>query len=68
MLVGGDAEVPEGLLVAVLDAGARDHLRADETGSEAASLAPERLHADARHRREHEPRRHLDGVDRTSFP
>ena len=68
MLVRRDAQVPERLLVAVLDAGARDHLRADEARSEAASLAPKCLHADARHRREHEPRRHLDGVDEPAFP
>ena len=67
MLVGGDAQVAERALVAVLDAGAADHLRADEARAEAPSLAPERLHADARHRREHEPRRHLDGADPPGF-
>ena len=36
--------------------------------AEAASLAAERLHADARHRREHEPGRHLDRVDEPAFP
>ena len=46
----GDAEVAERLLVAVLDPGAAHHLRADEPGAVAASLAPKRLHADARHR------------------
>ena len=60
MLVGGDAKVAERLLVAVLDPGAADHLRADEPGAETAALAPERLHADARHRRQHEPSRDLD--------
>jgi transcription elongation factor GreA len=54
MLVGGDAEVAERALVAVLDARAADHLRAHETGSEAPSLAAKGLHADAGHRREHE--------------
>ena len=68
MLVRRDAQVAERLLVAMLDAGARDHLRAHETRAEAASLAAKRLHADARHRREHEPRRHLDGVDEPAFP
>ncbi len=63
MLVGGDPEVPECPLVSVLDSGAADHLRADEPGPVAASLAPKRLHADSRHRREHEPRRHLDRAD-----
>ena len=55
MLVGGDPQVAERPLVAVLDPGARDHLRADETRAVAPSLAAERLHADARHRREDEP-------------
>ena len=63
MLVLGDPEVPERLLVAVLDPGARDHLGAHETCSEAASLTAKCLHADACHGREHEPRRHLDRVD-----
>ena len=67
MLVRRHAEVPERALVAVLDAGAADHLGADETRSEAASLAPEGLHADAGHGREHEPRRDLDPTDRPRF-
>ena len=50
VLVGGDAEVAERLLVAVLDPGAAHHLGAHEAGAVAASLAPKRLHADARHR------------------
>ena len=50
--------------VAVLDAGARDHLRTDEARPEAPSLAAERLHADARHRRQDEPGRDLDRPDR----
>ena len=68
MLVGGDPEVAERLLVAVLDAGAGDHLGAHEPSPESASLAAERLHADARHRREDEARRHLDGVDEPALP
>ena len=64
VLVGSDAQVAEGALVAVLDPGGGDHLRADETGAEAASLAPKRLDADAGHRREHDSRRHLDAADR----
>ena len=67
MLVGGDTEVSERSLVAVLDPGAADHLGADEACAEAASLPPERLHADARHRGEHEPRRDLDRPDRPGF-
>src|SRR5207248_3149308 len=63
MLVPADPEIPESPLVAVLDAGARDHLGAHEPGPEAASLAAEGLHADPRHRREHDPRRDLDGAD-----
>ena len=51
-----------------LDPGAGDHLRADEPGAEAASLAAERLDADARHRREHDPRRHLDVADPPRLP
>ena len=57
VLVGGDAQVAEGALVAVLDPGAADHLGAHEPRAVAPALAPERLHADARHRREHEARR-----------
>ena len=67
MLVGRDAQVPERALVAMLDPGAADHLRAHETGAEAASLAPKGLHADARHRREDEPRRDLHRPDRPWF-
>ena len=60
VLVGGDAQVAERALVAVLDPGDRDHLRADEPGAEAAALAPEGLHADAGHRRQDEAGRDLD--------
>ena len=67
MLVGGDAEVPESLLVAVLDPGAAHHLGAHEPGSVAASLAAERLHADPRHRRQNEARGYLDGADSPAF-
>ena len=59
----GDPQVAERALVPVLEPGAADHLRADEPGAEAAALAAEGLHADARHRREHEPRRDLDRPD-----
>ena len=68
MLVGCDTEVAERLLVAVLDPGAGDHLGADEPGPETPALAAERLHADARHRREDESRRHLDVVDVPALP
>ena len=60
MLVARNSQVAEGALVAVLDPCRRDHLGADETGTEPPSLPPERLDADARHRREHDPGRHLD--------
>ena len=52
--VARDAEVAERALVAVAQARAAHHLRADEPGSEAPALAPEGLHADARHGREHD--------------
>ena len=42
----------------------RHHLGADEARAEAAALAAERLHADARHRREDEPRGDLHVADR----
>ena len=63
MLVGGDSQIAERAFVAVVNARAADHLRAHEAGAEAATLPPERLHADARHRREHEARRHLDAAN-----
>ncbi len=63
VLVSGDAEIAEGALVAVLDACHGDHLRAHEAGAVAAALAPERLYAHARHRRQHEARRDLDVAD-----
>ena len=64
VLVTRDAQVAEGALVAVLDAGRRDHLRADEAGAEPSSLSPKSLDADAGHRRKHDSRRHLDPADR----
>ena len=67
MLVGGDAEVAQRLLVPVLDPGAADHLRADEPGAETASLAAKCLHADPCHRREHEPRGDLHVADVPAF-
>ena len=66
MLVGGDPQVAERPLVAVLDPGHRDHLRADEPGAVAAALAAKRLHADAGHRREDEAARDLDAARVTS--
>ncbi len=63
VLVGGHPQVPERLLVAVLDPGAADHLGAHETRSEAPSLTAKRLHADAGHRRQHDTRRDLDAGD-----
>jgi len=64
VLVGRDAQVAEGPLVAVLDPGCGDHLRADQTGAETASLAPKSLDADPRHRRQHDPGGDLDAADR----
>ena len=64
VLVTRDAQVAEGALVAMLDPGRRDHLRADEPGSEAAPLSPERLDAHASHRCQDDPRRYLDSADR----
>ena len=63
VLVRGDPQIAERALVPVLDPGARDHLRADEPGPEPAPLAAEGLYADARHRREHDSRRHLHLAD-----
>ena len=63
VLVGADAQVAERPLVAVLDPRAGDHLRADEPGAEAASLAPEGLDADPGHRGQNDPRGNLDGAD-----
>ena len=67
MLVGRDPQVAERALVPVREPGAADHLRADEPGAEAAALAAEGLHAHARHRREDEPGRDLDGPDPPGF-
>ena len=63
MLVRSNPEVPERPLVAVLDPRAAHHLGAHEPSAVAAALPSERLHADARHRGENEPRRDLDGAD-----
>ena len=68
MLVGRDAQIAERPLVAVPDPGGRDHLRAHEPRAEAAALAAEGLDRDAGHRREHDPRRHLDPADRPRVP
>ena len=63
MLVSRDPQVAERPLVAVVKAGAADHLRTDEPRAEPAALPAERLHADAGHRGEHDARRHLDRPD-----
>ena len=68
MLVGRDQQIAERALVAVRQAGAAHHLGAHETGAEPPSLTSERLHADACHRREHEPARHFDGADPPGVP
>jgi hypothetical protein len=60
MLVRGDAQIAERLFVAVVEAGAADHLGADEPGAEPAALAAKCLHADACHRREHDASGYLD--------
>ena len=60
LLVGRDAQVAERALVPVVEPGAAHHLRADEPRAEAPPLAAKGLHADARHRREHEARGDLD--------
>src|SRR5438874_3519753 len=67
VLVGGDPQVAERLLVPVLDPGAGDHLRAHEPGPVAAALPAERLDPDAGHRREHDPARDLDLADPPGF-
>jgi len=64
MLVPAHPQVAEGALVPVLDPGATDHLRADQAGPVAAALAPEGLDADAGHRGQDDPGRHLDRADR----
>jgi len=56
-------ELGERLLVAVLDAGAAHHLRADETCAEAAALAAEGLHAHAGHGGQDEAGGNLDEAD-----
>ena len=67
MLIGGDAQVAKGSLVLVGEAGAAHHLGADEPCAEAAALPAECLDADARHRRQNEPRGDLDGPDSPGF-
>ncbi len=64
MLVPADPQVTEGALVPVLDPGAGDHLRADEPGAVAPALSPEGLDADAGHRGQDDPGRHLHAADR----
>jgi hypothetical protein len=54
MLVRSDPEEAERPLVPVLEAGAADHLGADEASTVSAALAPEGLDAHARHRGEDE--------------
>ena len=63
MLVSADPQVSERALVAVREAGAADHLGAHQTGSETASLAAKGLHADPRHRGEHDPAVNHDRAD-----
>ena len=66
MLVAGDPQVAERALVAVREPAGRDHLGADEPRAEPTALPPERLHADTRHRRQHDARGDLDRVDEAS--
>src|SRR5919108_4221366 len=63
MLVGGDSQVAQGLLVAVLDPGAAHHPRPHEPGAVASALGAKCLPATPRHGREDEPCRHLDRAD-----
>ena len=67
VLVGGDPEIAERPLVAVLDPGHRDHLRADEPGPVAPPLAAKCLHADTRHRGQNEPPGDLDAAEQPGF-
>ena len=65
--VSGDAQVAKGFLVFVREPGAAHHLGADEPGAEAAALSAKRLHADAGHGRQHQPRGDLDRPDSPDF-
>jgi len=67
VLVWRDPQVAERALVPVREPGAAHHLRADEPGAETASLAAKRLHTDARHRRQDEPRGDLHVADVPAF-
>ena len=62
-----DPEVAERPLVAVLDPGHRDHLRADEPGAVAAALAAKGLHTDPCHRRQDEAAGDLDVAEEPGF-
>jgi hypothetical protein len=62
VLVDPDPEVAERPLVPVLDPGHRHHLGAHEAGPVAAALAAERLHADARHRRQNQAAGDVDAA------
>ena len=63
VLVRRDSQVVEGALVAVMEPGAADHLRAHESGTETAALAAKCLHAYACHRRQNHAGRYLNGTD-----
>jgi hypothetical protein len=67
VLVGPDAQIPEGALVPVLNPGHRDHFRADEPGAVAPALAPEGLDADPRHRGQNKPSRDLDRAEKPAI-
>ena len=68
MLVGGHAEVAEGLLVAMLDARTAHHLGANEARAVPPPLASEGLDAHAGHGGEHESGRHFDPADAPGSP
>ena len=51
----------------MLQARARNHLGADKSGAETPSLAPKRLHADARHWGQNEAARDLNLTDAPGF-
>src|SRR3954452_23457602 len=67
MLVRGDPQIPERLLVSVLDPSAGHHFRAYEPRAVAAALAPKRLDAHPRHRGKDDAGWDLDIADPPRF-
>ena len=68
MLVGSDPEIAERALVAVLEPGAADHLRAHEPSPVPAPLAAKCLHAHTCHRGKDDACRDLDVADSPGCP